>query len=99
MCLVGASNELPDDGEDLAALYDRFLLRKKVDQLPASALPLLLSSSSYTSQHKPADSFLESTYLSGPEQISVPVPARPASPLIDDETLRLVRTRSIEEVL
>ena len=29
VCLVGASNELPES-EELDALYDRFLLRKQV---------------------------------------------------------------------
>ena len=33
MCLIAASNELPDDSEGLAALYDRFLIRYEVGML------------------------------------------------------------------
>lgn len=40
--LVGASNELPD-GDELAALYDRFLLRYEVTPLSDSAFTQLLS--------------------------------------------------------
>ena len=32
LCLVGASNELPES-EELDALYDRFLIRRKVNQV------------------------------------------------------------------
>ncbi len=32
LCLVGASNELPES-EELDALYDRFLLRRTVSQV------------------------------------------------------------------
>lgn len=32
LCLVGASNELPES-EELDALYDRFLIRRKVAQV------------------------------------------------------------------
>lgn len=45
-CIVGASNELPQ-GEDLAALYDRFVIRFDVPALQAEAnVRLLLGSSS-----------------------------------------------------
>lgn len=42
LCLVGASNELPES-EELDALYDRFLIRKKVEQVSSAALVELLS--------------------------------------------------------
>jgi MoxR-like ATPase len=42
-CLVAASNELPES-EELDALYDRFLLRKKVDQVSPKGLSNLMSS-------------------------------------------------------
>jgi MoxR-like ATPase len=53
--LIAASNELPEDNEQLAALYDRFLFRYEVEylkqissfelmfQIPSSPLPALLS--------------------------------------------------------
>jgi len=42
---VGASNELPES-EDLDALYDRFLIRKKVEQVSSSGLRELLADTS-----------------------------------------------------
>jgi MoxR-like ATPase len=50
--LVGASNELPDDREELAALWDRFLIRHVVDyvQEPADFLALLQAPASVTPQ-------------------------------------------------
>ena len=43
LCLVGASNELPES-EELNALYDRFLIRKEVRQVTSGGLVQLLSS-------------------------------------------------------
>jgi hypothetical protein len=43
ICLVGASNELPE-GEELDALYDRFLFRKKVDPVTTLGFSSLISS-------------------------------------------------------
>ena len=45
MC-VAASNEWPGDdgGKELGALFDRFLLRCKVDPLPRAQLPVLMAS-------------------------------------------------------
>jgi hypothetical protein len=42
VCLVGASNEMPES-EELDALYDRFLFRKVVRQVSATGLAALLS--------------------------------------------------------
>jgi MoxR-like ATPase len=42
VCMVGASNELPES-EELDALYDRFLLRRRVAQVSAGGLADLLS--------------------------------------------------------
>lgn len=44
LCLVGASNELPES-EELDALYDRFLLRRRVSQVSPSGLLEMLGSS------------------------------------------------------
>ncbi|KAK9908998.1 hypothetical protein WJX75_005865 [Coccomyxa subellipsoidea] len=44
ICLVGASNELPES-EELDALYDRFLIRRRVNQVSLAGLPALLSAS------------------------------------------------------
>lgn len=40
LCLVGASNELPES-EELDALYDRFLIRRQVSQVSAGQLATL----------------------------------------------------------
>jgi len=40
LCLVGASNELPES-EELDALYDRFLIRRQVGQVTSAQLPKL----------------------------------------------------------
>eukprot|EP00238_Polyblepharides_amylifera_P007349 CAMPEP_0196585576 /NCGR_PEP_ID=MMETSP1081-20130531/51182_1 /TAXON_ID=36882 /ORGANISM="Pyramimonas amylifera, Strain CCMP720" /LENGTH=497 /DNA_ID=CAMNT_0041907171 /DNA_START=285 /DNA_END=1778 /DNA_ORIENTATION=+ len=42
VCLVGASNELPES-EELDALYDRFLFRREVSQVSGAGLGELLS--------------------------------------------------------
>lgn len=42
LCLVGASNELPES-EELDALYDRFLLRRQVSQVTPGGLTEMLS--------------------------------------------------------
>ena len=42
LCMVGASNELPES-EELDALYDRFLLRSSVEQVSSAGLSKLLS--------------------------------------------------------
>ena len=43
LCLVGASNELPES-EELDALYDRFLIRRQVNQVsPAGLMDMLTS--------------------------------------------------------
>ncbi|CAD7696039.1 unnamed protein product [Ostreobium quekettii] len=48
VCLVGASNELPES-EELNALYDRFLVRREVKQVSAGGLVDLLSTTAMTS--------------------------------------------------
>lgn len=40
LCLVGASNELPES-EELDALYDRFLIRRQVSQVTSGQLSKL----------------------------------------------------------
>ena len=45
LCLIGASNELPES-EELDALYDRFLLRYPVAQVSESGLKQLLQQTS-----------------------------------------------------
>ncbi len=42
LCAFAASNHLPED-DALQALFDRFLVRVKVDSLPAAQLPALLA--------------------------------------------------------
>jgi hypothetical protein len=42
LCLVGASNELPES-EELDALYDRFLLRRQVSQVSQAGLLEMLA--------------------------------------------------------
>lgn len=52
--LIAASNELPNDQEELSALYDRFLVRVFVDYVSASSLPRLFEPTT-TPQHNPTD--------------------------------------------
>jgi len=42
IAVIGASNELPEDGEPVT-LYDRFLLRYQVGAVSADAFPTLLT--------------------------------------------------------
>lgn len=53
--LIAASNELPTDKEELAALYDRFLLRCFVDYVSPDNLPHLLAASAAGSAPPLAD--------------------------------------------
>lgn len=53
--LIAASNELPADKEELAALYDRFLLRCFVDYVSPDRLPHLLAASAAGSAPPLAD--------------------------------------------
>jgi len=54
LCLVGASNELPES-EELDALYDRFLLRSSVEQVSSTALGDLLKLSEASETKARAD--------------------------------------------
>eukprot|EP01026_Neomeris_dumetosa_P047707 TRINITY_DN4104_c0_g2_i3.p1 TRINITY_DN4104_c0_g2~~TRINITY_DN4104_c0_g2_i3.p1 ORF type:complete len:544 (-),score=85.15 TRINITY_DN4104_c0_g2_i3:31-1662(-) len=54
VCLVGASNELPES-EELDALYDRFLIRRKVQQVSAGGLQNLLQDEDVVSQGYSSD--------------------------------------------
>ncbi|CAL6269812.1 unnamed protein product [Bathycoccus prasinos] len=54
LCLVGASNELPES-EELDALYDRFLLRSSVEQVSSTALRDLLKLSEASETKARAD--------------------------------------------
>ncbi|KAL3147397.1 hypothetical protein ABBQ38_014463 [Trebouxia sp. C0009 RCD-2024] len=56
LCLVGASNELPES-EELDALYDRFLIRRQVSQVSDFGLPAMLAAA--------ADNSLAGTGLIG----------------------------------
>ena len=58
---VGASNELPES-EELDALYDRFLIRRKVGQVSDAGLAQLLGSSAV--QQAAISSFSETTSAS-----------------------------------
>ena len=50
LCLVGASNELPES-EELDALYDRFLIRRQVNQVSPAGLIEMLSLHGEKSRH------------------------------------------------
>jgi MoxR-like ATPase len=49
--LIAASNELPTDQEELAALYDRFLVRVFVDYVGANNLPRLFETTTEPTLH------------------------------------------------
>jgi MoxR-like ATPase len=60
LCLVGASNELPES-EELDALYDRFLLRCAVEQVSAAGLGDLLAMRAAGAAGAGADSSADSS--------------------------------------
>merc|ERR1719387_444063 len=64
--MVGASNELPEN-EELKALYDRFLFRKKVQQLSTKGLTKMINSMEGQSQVKNGS---YSPYVPGESSIS-----------------------------
>lgn len=71
---VGASNELPES-EELDALYDRFLLRRKVEQVSSYGLSELLSDSNlgraafHSGEERDALSGTQDAIASSSEQI------------------------------
>jgi len=82
LCLVGASNELPES-EELDALYDRFLVRKKVNQVTSGGLVDMLSAAGTPREGTPktasssdagllAEDF-EETRFKAREAVSVPI--------------------------
>jgi MoxR-like ATPase len=62
LSLFSASNHLPDD-EALLALFDRFLLRCHVDNLPRDAMPQLLSAGWELEREEPAESSVTAAEL------------------------------------
>jgi MoxR-like ATPase len=69
LCLVGASNELPES-EELDALYDRFLLRSSVEQVSAAGLGKLLALKGETAIGARAGGAGEATVVLRPEDFS-----------------------------
>jgi MoxR-like ATPase len=64
LSLFSASNHLPDD-EALRALFDRFLLRCHVDNLPRDAMPRLLLAGWELERTEPAESSVTAGELDG----------------------------------
>jgi len=75
VCLVGASNELPES-EELDALYDRFLLRREVAQVSPEGLNQLLRASTVSDASAPPRAPLTAADLaaarSGASSVAVP---------------------------
>jgi MoxR-like ATPase len=63
ICLVGASNELPESDE-LEALYDRFLFRKMVKQVSVTGFSTLISSLSSENKNISPRPYTEASYSS-----------------------------------
>ena len=72
LCLVGASNELPES-EELDALYDRFLLRSSVEQVSAGSLAGLLQTRGLSGGALPTKETKESTTVEATSVISLSV--------------------------
>ncbi len=87
--LVGASNELPEDREELGALWDRFLLRHVVDYVkdPASFTALL-----HTAIHPVASTTLTLADLSAAQQAVATVDVTPIFPLLGTLRSALAQT-------
>ena len=64
LSLFSASNHLPED-EALRALFDRFLLRCHVDNLPRDAMPRLLAAGWELERDEPAESAVTAADLDG----------------------------------
>jgi MoxR-like ATPase len=92
ICLVGASNELPES-EALDALYDRFLFRQKVKQLSAKGLSELISS---MSQHYEKEAKNSYTYVSDspPMVENLPEHSNNHGISIDDDELLCMRSEA-----
>ncbi len=77
--LVGASNELPEDREELGALWDRFLIRQVVDYVkdPTSFAALLQAVAAPAAQ-----TTLTLSYLAQAQQAVTHVTVQPIFPLL-----------------
>jgi len=88
LCLVGASNELPES-EELDALYDRFLVRRQVNQVSASGLMEMLT----TSKGK-----YQAASLSHPGMAMSSNDEEQEAPLLTQEDFETTRERAEVEV-
>lgn len=102
ICLVGASNELPES-EELDALYDRFLFRKKVNQVSAKGFSNMISRDKKTTDMSKKDNNLPQD---SPHEIinskssTGHVYARATSiTLVDDDILFSLRSEAQRHVL
>src|SRR5262249_39579445 len=78
LSLFSASNQLPDD-DALRALFDRFLLRCHVDNLPREAMPRLLAAGWELESAGPPESSISATDLRQLSRLVYKVDLRPVS--------------------
>jgi MoxR-like ATPase len=97
ICLVGASNELPES-EELDALYDRFLFRRKVKYVSEKGLSELISSTEFKNSEY---EFVESSNIYSTKttdklgKLKLKIET---SSLIDDADLSSIRFEALRRV-
>ncbi len=92
-CVVGASNELPDN-DDLVALFDRFLLRKEVLPVSDDGVLTLLSMSNpgvASSENMNGDNHCETIFEGGLDEVIKTLSSAAETVKMDTEACELMR--------
>lgn len=88
LSLFSASNHLPED-EALRALFDRFLLRCHVDNLPRDAMPRLLLAGWALERREPAETSVTASELEALRQQVFAVKLAPAAEIYRDTVFKV----------